>query len=561
MNASNKLKYKILRRLNTKTFFLFPLVIVLAGLNACTSGESNVETGNHDGIFHMGFGFGARSLDPQVATDSSSANIMWAIHEGLVISDVYTLESKPGVAESWEISDDGKVYTFKIRDNAKWSDGSPLTAEHVYWSFKRHLTPELGNPWSFMLFPVINAEAYVRGDIDNFEQVGFKLLDGNRFEIELSNPTPYFLQLLAHASSAIVSKEAIEAHGEITSRFSLWTRAGNLISNGPFYLSRWDINQPIEVKRNPNYWGHDEVSLNEIHFHSVEVTSTEERMFKAGQLHKTNILPDSKVAEYRENNPESLVLAPYLGTYFYSFNMKREPFDDPRVRKALSMTINREAIVETLMYGITTPSYAMVPPGTIGYQPPKTFEYNPDEARRLLAEAGYPNGEGFREFELIYNTNEAHRQIAVAIQQMWKEELNLDVTLANQEWKVYLDTQDNFDFDVSRAGWIGDYVDPMTFLDLGTSANGSNTAAFYDDHYDDLIFNYVPAATTPEERLARFYEAETYLMEQMPFAPIYTYATRYLLHPSVKGLPANLRQYIDYREITLEPINNSAEDL
>ena len=517
----------------------------------CSQGESRVEEGNRLGILHIGAGTDIRSLDPHVATDSNSGLVIASLHEGLVTLNPYDLSIEPGLAESWEVSEDGKIYRFHIRDNAKWSDGTAVTIDDIYWTFQRYLNPKMGNPWAFMLFPVVNAEEYLKGNISNFSEVGFNVVDQNTFEIYLSEAAPYFMQLLAHQSSAVVSRKAIEEHGEVTSRFSQWTRAGNMISNGPFYLERWDVFQPLIVKKNPHYWGAEDVSLNGIIFYPIDDEKTEERMYRAGLLHKTYQLPESKIPFYQREAPEGLVVEPYLGTYFYSFNMHRDRFQDVRVRKALAMSIDRQAIIDNVLNGINEPAYAMTPPGTIGYYPPKTFEYNPERARELLAEAGYPNGEGFGEFELIYNTLDAHRKIAVAVQQMWKETLNIDVTLANQEWKVYLDTQDNFDFDITRASWIGDYVDPMTFLSLGMSTNGSNTAGFSDPEYDRLLQEYVPSASTSEERLERFYEAEAYLMERMPYIPIYTYMQRYLIHPSVEGLPANIRQEFNFRYVRL----------
>lgn len=520
-------------------------------INACSQGESRVEQGNRLGIFHMGNGSDPASLDPHVSTGVPSGRIFWSIYEGLVNSNPYTLEAEPGVAERWEISDDQLTYRFYLRKDARWSNGDQVTAQDFYWTYWRYLSPQMGNEWAYMMFPVVNAEDFLQGEITDFDQVGFRVLDDFTFEIELKNPTPYFLQLLAHTSSSPVHRETIEKHGSATSRYSDWTRPENIVTNGPFKVKEWKISQPVIVEKNPHYWGAEQIALNGIYFHPTENTSTEERLFRAGQLHSTTTIPLDKIATYKNKNPDALRVEAYLGTYYYQVNTTREPFNDVRVRRALAMTIDRDALVKTVLNGVNLPSYSMTPPGTLGYQPPKVFEFNPDAAAQLMAEAGFPNGEGFPAFEILYNTNEAHRKIAVAIQQMWKQYLNIDVAITNQEWKVYLDSRNNLDYDVARAGWIGDYVDPLTFLDLGLSSNGNNSTGFTDEHYDYLISEYIPTARTREERLARFAEAEQYLIEAMPFIPIYTYQTKYLIDPGVDGMPANIRDLYNFRYVSL----------
>ncbi len=527
------------------------LCALLSGLQGCSQGETRVEEGNRLGIFHQGNGADPASMDPHVSTGVPAGNVFSAIYEGLVVSNPYTLELEPGVAERWDISEDGLRYRFYLRNNARWSNGDPVTAEDFHWSFWRYLVPDMGNEWAYMMFPVVNAQEFLNGEISDFSQVGIREIDSHTLEIELNNPTPYFLQLLAHASTSPVHRPTVEAHGSATSRYSEWTRAENIVTNGPFQLYEWNISQPVKVRKNSYYWDAGRVSLNEIHFHPTENTATEERLFRAGQLHKTSAVPIDKVPVYQASKNPALRIQPYLGTYYYQVNVTREPFDDPRVRRALAMSIDRKQLIAAILQGANTPAYSMTPPGTLGYQPPKTFDFDPDAARTLLASAGFPDGQGFPAFEILYNTSEGHRKIAVAIQQMWKVHLNIDVGITNQEWKVYLDSRDNRDYDIARAGWIGDYVDPVNFLDLGLSSNGNNGTGFADPHYDYLITEYIPQASSPEERLARFAEAERYLMEQMPFIPLYTYQSKYLLDPGVRGLPANIRDHYNYRYVTL----------
>jgi oligopeptide transport system substrate-binding protein len=403
-----------------------------------------------------------------------------------------------------------------------------------------------------MLYVIKNAEAFATGQISDFSQVGVNAIDSHTLEVELENNAPYFLNLLNHHSLYAVPKHAVLAHGGMTDQYTQWARPGNMVGNGPFMLSEWKIYHQLKVVKNPHYWDADNVALNGIVFYPVENYSTEERMFRAEQIHKTFEIPLDKVPHYRDNEPEKFFNNPYMGTYYYQFNVTRAPFDDPLVRRAFALAIDRETIARDVMNDVVDPAYALVPPGVGGYYPPQLISYDPDEAKRLLAEAGFPDGQGFPTVELLYNTNESHRKIAVAIQQMWNTTLNVSVGLTNQEWKVYLDSRNRLDYDIARAGWIGDYVDPMNFLDLGLSTNGNNRSGYVVPEYDEMILRTIPSARTSEERNQLFFEAETRLMTDLPFAPIYTYKTKFLLHPSVKNLHVNYLNYYYYKYVTLE---------
>jgi oligopeptide transport system substrate-binding protein len=370
--------------------------------------------------------------------------------------------------------------------------------------------------------------------------------------VELDAPTPYFLQLLDHQSTYPVHRATIERYGKATDRFTPWTRVGNMVSNGPFHLVEWKLNRRIRVEKSETYWDRDRVKLNGIVFYPTENISTEERMFRVGQLHYTETVPLDKIPVYRAMKNSPYVNAPYLGTYYYLLNTHRPPLDDVRVRWALSLAVDRERLARTVLHGANTPAFSITPPGTLGYQPPRLFDHDPEEARRLLAAAGYPDGEGWPGAELIYNTSESHRKIAVALQRMWTDALNIDVTLANQEWKVYLDSVDQMDFQMARRGWIGDYVDPNNFLDLFLCDGGNNNTGFCDARYDDLILRLAPRAKTRAKRFALFREAETRLMEQMPIIPIYTYTSNHLIQPSVRGVPSNLMDFVNYRYVSLD---------
>ena len=546
------------RTLNSALFYskiVFKYVIIIPTfflLSSCGENETNVSKGNQSGTLYWGNGTEPQSLDPQIATGVPEHHVISTLMEGLVLKDRRTLQPRPGVAESWEISDDGRVYTFKIRNNAKWSNGDPLTAGDFVWSWWRALQPALGNLYAYMLFPIENAQNYYEGVVSDFSQVGAKALDDQTLEVTLNHPTPYFLQLLDHYSLFPVHKETIEKFGSADQRGTRWTYAGNLVGNGAFTLEEWEINRKIVVKKNENYWDAENVRLNEVVFLPVENVVTEERMFRAGQLHVTASLPADKIAPYSEMSESPMRISPYLGTYFYRINVDVPHLQDPKVRKALAMSIDRDNIVEKITKGGQIPAYAMTPPGTMGYYPKSELRYDPEEARKLLAEAGYPDGQGFPVTEILYNTNEGHRKIAVAIQEMWKQNLNVDIQILNQEWKVYLDSESAGEYQISRAGWIGDYVDPNNFLDMFICNGGNNRTGWCNQEYDNLILKVAPAVKSHEERLEIFQTAETMLLNDMPVIPIYTYTSIQLIDPSVKNFDSNIMNHAYYKDIYLE---------
>jgi oligopeptide transport system substrate-binding protein len=535
---------------------------LLATLTACTGGESNVEKGNREGILHYGNGSEPQGLDPHVVTGVPENHLVRALFEGLAVKNPWTLEPEPGVAQSWDVSDDGTVYTFHLNPEAKWSNGEPVTASDYVWSWNRALHPTMGNQYAYMLFPVRNAEAFARGEIEDFNQVGVKALDERTLQVTLNASTPYFLQLMDHYSTFAVHPETILKHGGMTDRYTKWTRVENMVGNGAFKLTEWMLNRRIRVEKSETYWDRDKVKLNGVVFYPTENIVSEERMFRVGQLHYTQTVPLDKIPVFQEEGNPAYVQSPYLGTYFYLINTNRPPMDDVRVRQALSLAIDRVKLNDTVLQKSNFPAYSITPPDTRGYNPPKLFDYEPEKARQLLAEAGFPDGEGWPRVELVYNTSESHRKIAVALQQMWKDVLNIPVIISNQEWKVYLDSVDTMNFDIARRGWIGDYVDANNFLDLYITDGGNNNTGFADPRYDEMILQQAPQAKTEEERYRIFYEAETMLMEQMPILPIFTYTSKHLIHPSVKDMPANLMDSLNLKYVWLDPDwDKSSEDI
>lgn len=535
--------------------FLFLCILI----GSCTSGEPpNVVTGTRGQILHLGNGTEPQGLDPHLITGVQEHRIVSALLEGLVSKNPATLAPEPGVAEQWFVSDDNRTYTFKLRNNARWSNGDAVTAQDFIYSWKRVLMPRLGSQYAYMLFYIKNAEQFYNGDITDFKKVGITAIDDYTLQVELKQPTPFFLQLLDQPIYYPVHRKTIEKYGAMDERGTRWTRAGNFVGNGPFTLKEWVLNRIIIVKKNPDYWDAESVRLNAIHFYPIDSITTEERMFRAGQLHVTNDVPTQKIEIYKKEHPEYLHISPYLGTYFYNLNTTIPPLDDARVRKALAMSINREQIVKNITKGGQIPAYTLTPPDTNGYTAPAAFEYDIDGARKLLAEAGYPGGKNFPELTLLYNTSEGHRQIATAIQQMWKTALNIDISLENQDWKVYLDNQRTMNYQISRASWIGDYLDPNTFLELYVSNGGNNRTGWSNPRYDKLI---AQAANTQnqQQRYAVFMEAEKILMNEMPIIPIYTYSNVYLISPDVKGWYSNILNYRAYKYIYLSSSNEKTD--
>lgn len=526
-------------------------VLFFVALSACGNYESNVASGNRLGILHWGNGTEPQELDPHIVTGVPEHHIIIALLEGLIAKDPESLEPVPATASHWQISADRKTYTFTIRPSARWSNGDPVTAEDFVWSWRRALLPALGNAYNYMFFPIVNAEAFANGELTDFSKVGVKALDSRTLQVSLKHATPYFLQLLDHYSTFPVHRATLEAFGDIDDRGTRWTRAGNFVGNGPFVLKQWDLNKVVVVEKNAEYWDADTVKLNGIYFYPTENIITEERLYRAGQLHRTNDVPTEKIAVYRQEKPQHLRITPYLGTYFYRINTRLEHLRDPRVRRALAMTINRQALVEHITKAGQIPAYVLTPPDTLGYTAQSDLRYDPEQARALFAAAGYPGGEGFPKTEILYNTHEQHRKIAVAIQQMWNKELGIDISLHNQDWKVFLDSEATGNFQITRASWIGDYVDPNSFLDMWIKDGGNNRTGWHDEQFDRLIQQVAPAANSPAQRYEAFYQAEEILMDAMPIIPIYTYVSKHLQQPGVKGLPTNLLDYPRYKQVYL----------
>lgn len=540
----NILSHNLIRLLSIGCCFL---------LLGCGGRETLVEIGNREQILHLGNSSEPADLDPHTVTGVTEHNIISALIEGLVSENPETLEPVPGTADSWEVSENGLEYRFHIRENAKWSNGDPISAQDFVFSYRRILSPGLGAPYAYMLFCLKNAEKYNRGEITDFSKVGVKAESPDTLLLSLNSPTPYFLSMLNHYSWFPVHAPTILSFGKIDTIGSNWTKPGNFVGNGAFTLTKWKPNQEIAVTASSNYWDKSTVSLKEIHFYPIGDHAIEERAFRAGQLHVTGTVPIDRIAHYQEKKPEVLRLDPYLGCYYYLFNVTKPPLDNQKVRHALALAIDRDKIVKYVVKGGEDPALHFTPPNTGGYTSRSIVEGNLELAKKLFEESGYPEGRDFPKLSLLYNTADAHARIAAVLQQMWKENLGIEIEMVNMEWKVYLDATQNGNYDIARAGWIADYVDPTSFLDMWVTDGGNNRSGWSNKEYDNLIRKAAKIADKTE-RYELLQNAESILMKELPIMPIYFYRSKSLVQPSVQGWHSTILDHHPYKYIRLKPL-------
>lgn len=532
-----------------KIVFLSILLI----LTGCNKRETTVDIGNREQVLHLGNLSEPKDLDPHVVTSVSAFNVISALLEGLIAEDPNESSQKPapGVAECWTVSDDQTVYTFHLRASAKWSNGDPVTAGDFVFSYQRILSPAMGSPYAYMLHHLKNARAFNDGSLSDFGNVGVKALDTQTLELTLEHPVSSFLQQLNHWSWFPVHPSTILTHGTMDMIGTKWTQPGNFVGNGPFTLKSWRQNQSIVVKKNPLYWDADTVQLNEIHFYPIGDHTIEERSFRAGQLHVTGTVPLERVQYYKDQSPELLRLDPYLRSYYYLLNVNKPPLNDLRVRKALAMAVDREMLAEFVTRSGEKSAYTFTPPDIGSYEPPVRFSKEIDTAQKLLGEAGYPNGEGFPKLTLLFHTSDLHTRIAEVIQQMWKENLGVHIELENVEWKVYQSRRKDRQYDIARAEWVADYIDPASFLEVWLSEGGNNHAGWTSPEYDALL-QQATLTSDEAQRNERFRKAETILMDELPIIPLLFLPSKSLVQPSVKGWNPSILDHHPYKYIHLE---------
>jgi len=482
------------------------------------------------------------SLDPAIIEGNVESELVLNLFEGLTAYNPETLKANPGVAESWEMSQDGLTYTFKLRQNVKWSDGTPITAETFKYSWLRALKPELASTYAYQLYYIKNAQQYNEGK-GKPEDVGVKVIDDYTLQVTLESPTPFFLDLMSFSTYSPVPKHVIEKVGE-----DKWYLPENIVCNGPFKLIEWKPQQEIVMVKNDTYWDKDKVKLDKVIALPIEDNNTAVEKYLNKEIDWSRDINDERIDELKRM--KDMKIAPAFITYFYRVNVTNSTVADVKVRKALSMAIERSKITDYILKGGQKPALSYVPP-IFGYNSSLSEKENINKAKQYLTEAGYPDGKGFPKLTLLYNTSENHKKIAEAVQQMWKTNLNIDIELENAEWKVYLDKQTKLDYQICRAGWQGDYVDPNTFLDMFTSYSGQNNTGWANPDYDRFIQEASKEANT-KVRYNLLSSAEKILMEELPIIPVYFYVTKNLVRDNIIGYYDNVLDQHPLKEVDLK---------
>ncbi|PKQ80210.1 oligopeptide ABC transporter substrate-binding protein OppA [Aeromonas sobria] len=475
------------------------------------------------------------TLDPHKTEGTVESNILRDLFEGLVASGPKG-EILPAVAESWETKDN-KHFVFHLRKDAKWSNGDPVTAHDFEFAFKRAVDPKTASPYSWYLeIPtILNASEIITGKKPS-DTLGVKAVDDHTFEVQLEKAIPYFVSMLSHTTTYPVPKKVIEKFGD------KWTQPENMVSNGAYALKSWVVNERVEVERNKHYWNDGKTVINNVVYLPIQSTNADLSRYLAGEVDITYQMPIERFKQMKKEKPDELKVTGYVGTYYYTFNTKKKPYDDARVRTALTYAIDRNVIADKVMGQGQTPAYALVPDFVDGFKPvaPEWSKLSQAEldakAKALLADAGYGPGNPLK-FELLYNTDDNHKKVAVAVASMWKK-LGVQVSLVNQEWKTYLDTLKQGQFDVARRGWIADYNEASSMLDLMQTTHGNNDGKYSNPEFDKLMDSSRDQVDVAA-RNKLYVQAEDILAKDMPIAPIYQYVTARMVKPFVGGYPAN----------------------
>lgn len=541
------------KKLLALTLTAFMGFSVLAGCSGSQPADGGDAAGDsaEPKIVRHNLGADPQTIDPALNSAVDGAIFLVNVFEGLCKTDDKE-KAVPGMAESWEVSEDGLTYTFMLRD-AKWSDGEPVTANDFEYAWKRALDPVTAAEYAYQMYYLKGGEAFNSGE-GSADEVGVKAIDEKTLEVTLESATPYFLELTAFPTYFPVRKDIVEADPEG------WAlNMDTYISNGPFKAVEWSHNDVLRVVKNENYYNADKVMLDGIDFYMIVEESTAMSAYESGEVDYIENIPTDQIPTLQESN-EDFEIQPYLGTYFYVFNTSKEPVNDPKVRQALTLAIDRQAIVDVVTKAGQKPASGFVPEGMTlsdgssfraaagDFAIPPTA--NIEEAKKLLAEAGYPDGQGFPTIEVMYNTLEAHKAIAEAIQEMWKQNLGINVELRNEEWKVFQETRTQGDFIIARHGWIGDYVDPMTFLDMWLSNSGNNNAQWKNDDYDQAIADSKKASGA--DRDALMMKAEKIMMDDWITMPIYYYTKPTLLQPYVKNVHFSPLGFVFYENADIQ---------
>ncbi|KKC99206.1 peptide ABC transporter substrate-binding protein [Photobacterium halotolerans] len=472
------------------------------------------------------------TLDPTMTTDDSSSKVISDLFDGLVSEDQEG-NIIPALATHWDISADGKTVTFYLRDGLRWSNGEPLTAHDVEYSFKRNADPASAAPYSWYLGTanILNAVDITDGKKDK-ETLGVKAVDDKTVQFSLTQPTPYFVKMLSHPSTFPVYRKAIEKYGDS------WTSPDHIVSSGAYTLTNWVVNERIDLVRNPAYWNDAKTVINKAAYLAIENQTAEYNRYRTGEIDITATFPLEQYQQIKQERPDELLTMPSLATYYYLFNLDKKPFDDVRVRKALAYAIDRDVVTQRILGQGQIPAYGVTPPAVAGFDAPElpwaslSQKERNQKARELLKEAGYSKDNPLK-FELVYNTNEAHKKLALAMLSMWKQSLPVEVDLANQEWKTFLQKLAQKDFSLARYAWVGDYNEASTFLSYFES-KGMNYSRWANKAYDKAMADAL-AAKSDQERNHFYQEAERIFAEDMPAIPVYFYTKTVIKSPKVGG--------------------------
>jgi oligopeptide transport system substrate-binding protein len=500
---------------------------------------------------HRGNGADPETLDQHKTSTVYEAHILRDLYEGLVIHNAKA-EVVPGAAESWSVSPDGKTYTFRIRANAKWSNGDPVRAGDFVFSLRRIMDPATAAKYANVLYPIRNAEKVNKGRA-KVEELGVRAVDERTLEIAVENPTAYFLELLTHQTGLPVHPASVQKLG------ADFVKPGNMVTNGPYTLVSFTPKDRLELRKSPTFHDAANVKIERVFYYPTEDRSAALRRFQAGELHLNDDIPTAQAKWIKQNLVGQFKSAPYLGTYYFAFNTRKKPFDDARVRRALSMVVDRDFLAEEIWGGTMLPGYSLVPPGTNNYGDVAVLPYKDqplldreEAAKKLLAEAGYgPNNP--LKLQIIYNTSENHKNTSTAIADMWKA-IGVETTLFNRDTAThYALLRDKGDFDVARAGWIADYNDPQNFLFLLESDNkGLNYATWANPKYDELM-DRAAQTLDLEGRAKDLREAEHIAMQEEPYMILLTYMSRNLVSAKVQGWEANVKDVHPTRFLSLKP--------
>ncbi len=533
-----------------KLVLLTVCIFFAATCVSCRRTSTPVDKATLAKILLLGNGSEPQDLDPQVCTGLADYNVLIALFEGLTCIDEKTSQAVPGVAEHWNISADGRVYTFHLRASARWSNGDNVTAYDFAYAIKRALSPQLACEYSYLLFPLLNAEAYTTGTLKDFSAVGVKVLDAQTLELTLGRPCPYLPTLVAHQVWYPVHEKTLVKFDAFNKRGTAWTKPENFVGNGPFVLKTWEPNSRITVARNPLYWDNTHNHLNGVVFYPNDNIATDEANFRSGQLHITwDLLPD-RLIHYRKEAPYLLRVDSLSDSSFLRFNVTKAPLNDSRIRRALSLAIDREAIARDVLYQSRTAAYALTPLHTGGYSPKPEAVTDILLAKQLLKEAGYPEGKGFPVLELQMNTDAINTKIFEAVQEMWRHTLGIKINLANLDFRIWLDNQRTLSYQISRSRWVGDFDDPSTYIDLFLSDSGNNRTGWVDPQFD-LLDKKANETLDPKTRFSLLQEAESRLLKEAPIAPIFYGTKTYLISPAVHNWESSLLGIHRYQFVDL----------